>query len=500
VLAAYDCLQRGEAERALGYAGRARTTLRRDPETLNAYALSLSACGRTKEALAAFDAALRQAPTLAALHYGKGSVFENSGENVRARQCYERTIAIEPRHALALSRLAGLAMERGDVAEARAYGERTLRLMPGEPVATLALAATDIEEKKYAAALARLEAFGTRGANINTVIAQGLRGDALDGLGRRHDAFLAYTAGNETMRALYRATYEVPGRPGACDLVEELAAYFRDAPSETWRARKTGTPARTHVFLVGFPRSGTTLLEQILAAHPQVESMEERLCFAGIEDEFLNKDGLDRLRTMSEEELQPWRELYWRNAAENGSVPSRAVFIDKLPLNSVLLCLVAKLFPDAKILFALRDPVDVVWSCFRRRFAMSAQMYELLVLERTARYYDAVMRLSTSYREKLDLDIHDVVYEKMVADFEGETRKICAFLGLAWTDAMADFSAVSRQRAPYTPSGVQVARGLYSHAVGQWLAYRTELEPVLPILAPWRVRFGYQEQADAPKP
>ena len=500
VLAAYDSLEQGAFERALAYAERAMAANRHDPETLNAYALSLRACGRHKEALAAFDAGLRQAPGRAVLHYGKGCVLEMMGENARAWQSFERAVALQPQHALALSRLAELAIERGDVAAARLYGERTLRLIADEPAATLALASADVEEKKYQAALTRLAPFAGKATSTDHVIAQGLRGDALDGLGRRHEAFLAYAASNDTMRALYRAVYEAPGQTSACALVEDLACYFRDAPADAWRCRKTGKTSRTHVFLVGFPRSGTTLLEQVLAAHLDVESMEERLCFAEIEDEFLNRKGLDRLAALSGEALEPWRQAYWRAVADNGIEPSRSVFIDKLPLNSVDLCLVAKLFPDAKILFALRDPVDVVWSCFRRRFAMSVQMYELLGLERAARYYDAVMRLVASYREKLGFDIHDVVYEKLVADFAGETRKICNFLGLDWNEAMADFSAVSRKRAPYTPSGVQVARGLYRHAVGQWQAYRAELEPILPILAPWRVRFGSQEASDAPRP
>lgn len=491
VLAAYDCLERGEAERALQYAERARSQNRHDPETLNAHALALNACGRPQEALAAFDAALRLAPGRVNLHYGKGCVFDIVGDNVRARMSFERAVSLDPRHALSLSRLAYLAMMRGDLTEARAYGERTLRLMPGEPAATLALAAADIEEKKCTAALDRLAPFSGQPSNLNRAIAEGLRGDALDGLGRRHEAFVAYTAANDTLRALYKPFYEVPGRPSACEVAASLAEYFRAAPAEAWHARRTGEAERTHVFLVGFPRSGTTLLEQVLAAHPDVESAAEQSFLADAEDEFLDPQGLDRLSALDGEALQGWREAYWRRVAEHGKLPSRAVFIDKQPLNAVILFLVAKLFPDARILFALRDPADVVWSCFRRRFEMSAQMYEFLALERAARYYDAVMTVAAVYRGKLGLATHDVVYEKLVADFAGEARQVCDFLGIAFDDKMADFAAVSRSRAPNTPSSVQVARGLYHSAVGQWTAYRAELEPVLPVLAPWRARFGY---------
>lgn len=490
VLASYDCLERGDPAKALDYAGKARAANRRDPETLNAYALSLNASGRHGEALAAFDEALRLAPGHPRFFYGKGCVYEEMGDNVRARAAFERAIAANPQDARALSRLAFLAVQRGDFAEARRYGEQTNRLLPGEPCAALALASADVHEKNFAAALPRLEPFAKQPPNINRAIAEGLSGDALDGLGRYREAFRAYAECNAMLRSLYR------GDTGAAGAVGKLISYFRDAPAEIWRARKTGASARTHVFLVGFPRSGTTLLEQALAAHPDIESMEEVPCLWGAEDAYL--DNLDSLAAAPSEALEKFRKDYWRRVKESGQPLKTKVFVDKLPLNAVVLCLVAKLFPGAKILFALRDPADVVWSGFRRRFVLSPQMFELTDLAGAARYYDRVMTLAMLYRDKLGLDWHEVVYEKLVAGFEGEMRKVCDFLGVPYSDAMTGFAEVSRKRAPNTPSAPQIAKGLYTGAAGQWTAYRDELQPILPILAPWRARFGYEELNHAP--
>ncbi|MBU6296694.1 MAG: sulfotransferase, partial [Alphaproteobacteria bacterium] len=225
------------------------------------------------------------------------------------------------------------------------------------------------------------------------------------------------------------------------------------------------------------------------------ETMEERDCFTAAFDDFVMAEGgLDRLSKLSGDALDPWRKAYWTFAADCGFVPGSRVFIDKMPLNTVLLPLVAKLFPQAKILFALRDPRDVVLSCFRRRFGMSAQMYELLTLEGAARYYDAAMTLGEIYRGLFALDTHVLKYEDMVGDFEGETRKVCAFLGLEWDEGMRGFAEKTRARAVNTPSAAQVARGLYSQGAGQWRAYRRELEPVLPLLKPWCGKFGYEEE------
>ena len=166
------------------------------------------------------------------------------------------------------------------------------------------------------------------------------------------------------------------------------------------------------------------------------------------------------------------------------------VFIDKMPLNTVLLPFVAKLFPTAKVLFALRDPRDVVLSCLKQQFAMSAAMYEFCTLEGSARLYDAVMRLADIYREKLSLDILDTRYEDLIADFEMALRRTCDFLGVAWDASMRDLAANARTRVITTPSATQVARGLYDGS-GKWRRYKDEMAPVLPLLKPWATKFGY---------
>jgi Tfp pilus assembly protein PilF len=496
VLAVFDRLEWDEPEAALRYAERAMAQNRHDGEVLNAYGAALGACRKYQEALKAFDAALRQTPGRASFHYNKGCVLDDMGNNNHARMCFERAVSLQPNYPQALGHLAYLEIQRGEAEAARRYGARALKLKADEPAATLALAGVDLMEKRYADALERVRPMTGGKLEIDTAIAQGLSADALDGLGRRAEAFRAYAACNATMREIHRPIYEAPGRESAYAAARRLATYFRAAPTEKWRgARSELAASEIHVFLVGFPRSGTTLLEQALASHPDVESMDERVCLIDAENEFMNSDaGLDRLAALSDAELEPWRQRYWQRVAELHGKPQKAVFVDKLPLNLIDLPLVAKLFPEAKILLARRDPADVVWSCFRRRFGMNQEMYELLSLDGAARYYDAVMTLADLYRKKLASAFHETIYEKTVGDFVAEIEKICSFLGIAWNAAMADFAAGSRERAPNTPSGVQVAQGLYSHAVGQWTAYREELEPVLPILKPWRMRFGYDQE------
>ncbi len=503
-LAVHERLAAGDPEAALAYAEGARDLAPHSAEVLSAHALALVAAGRLREAIAVFDAALRRAPGSAVLHFSKGDALEALSEIARARREYERALAIDPVYPEALARLAGIAAASGDGAAARDYAARALKQNPRESAAALALASADLEDGNFDAVLAQAGRIAQDPATgpLNRSIAQGLIGDALGELGKPAEAFAAYTASNAARRARFQPMFEADGMETAPARVARLAAYFRDASAVAWQADRSAarfkpsakSPLHTHVFLVGFPRSGTTLLEQILASHNDVATMEERDCLTAAFDDFIMAEGgLDRLAGMSGGALDPWRKAYWKFAADCGATPERGVFIDKMPLNTVLLPLIAKLFPQAKILFALRDPRDVVLSCFRRRFGMSPQMYEFLTLDGAARYYDAVMSLGEIYDGLLGLDTHRVRYEDIVGDFERETARACAFLGLQWDEGMRDFAAKTRARAVNTPSAAQVARGLYSNGAGQWRAWRAQLKPVLPVLAPWCAKFGYEE-------
>jgi hypothetical protein len=170
---------------------------------------------------------------------------------------------------------------------------------------------------------------------------------------------------------------------------------------------------------------------------------------------------------------------------------SGKVFIDKNPLNTLKLPLIARMFPRAKILFACRDPRDVVLSCFRRRFTMNSAMYELLTLQSAAAFYDAVMQFAEQVRPLLGLTWRVVRYENLVSDFERESQAICEFLNLTTVAGMQDFAGRVGKRERATPSTAQLARGLSPSAVDSWRHYSHALEPILPVLHPWVERFGY---------
>ena len=492
-LAAHERLRLNDSEKALVYAQHARDLAPRNVDALNVVGLCLVRSGRAREALRVYDSALRQSPS-ALVNFNKACALEDLSELAHAKNHFERAVALQPKYPEALARLATLAAQRGDAKQARDYGNRALAFDSRQAAAALALAMTDVDERQFDAATSRLTALLRDPAlsPVNRAIAQSLMGDCLDGLNRIAEAFAAYTQANMVLRTHFANAFAAPGVETALARVQRLTDFFRGHSFQS--GEKSKSPVATHVFLVGFPRSGTTLLEQVLASHPQIEAMEERDCLIDAAMEFIAPvDGLEKLAAIDDAGLARLHDAYWARVAEAGIAPSKPVFIDKMPLNTVLLCLVAKLFPDAKILFALRDPRDIVLSCFRRRFAMNAQMYEFTSLESSAAYYDAVMELAALYREKLALSICDVRHEDVVADLNGETRRLCEFLSVEFNPSMLQFAETARSRSIDTPSAAQVSRGLSRDGIGQWRRYEKELAGVLPRLAPWAARFGYTE-------
>jgi tetratricopeptide (TPR) repeat protein len=491
-LAALGRMRAGANDSALPLLLRARQQMPRHVDLLYALGECLCRLGRPREAVEAFDSAIAVTPE-ARSHFARALALEDLSELDAARTAFEQALALNPAQSEALSRLAVLAIQRGDIKAARNFATRALAIDANDIAAGIVMVQVALEEKDFATAervlpvISQLPDLGT----VNRAIAISLAGDVLDAQDRTDEAFAAYAQSKAILREAYAPKME--GLESVSAREHRLAEYFAVADPAAWRADAAGA-RRTHVFLVGFPRSGTTLLEQVLASHPDVTAMEERTCLQDSAVAFFGSNSdLDRLAALSDTDLQSWRQAYWKRVAEAGASSSSSVFLDKMPLNSVFLPLVAKLFPRAKIILALRDPRDVALSCFRRRFAMNPGMYEFTTLETSAAYYAAVMRLIDIYRGKLALDLIETRHESLVTDFDGEARRLCDFLGLSWRDEMRGFAGRAGARNIDTPSSAQVARGLTEAGLAQWRRYGRALEPILPVLAPFVRQFGYPE-------
>lgn len=453
----------------------------------------LAAQGMQTEAAAAFDQALAIAPTALPILLDAGVASFRSGDLKTAEDRYRRAAELAPHEAEPLAALAAIAARKGDVAQARVQAERALRLQPDSISAHMAIGRADLSDGAADRAEVRMsELLGRSDLNHDSRVgALDLRAEALDRLDRAADAFADYTARNSILERLHAPRMANERR---IDQARRLNAYFARAPAQPWRRpagrdEEGARAARGHVFLLGFPRSGTTLLEKALAGHSDVVTLDEVDHLIEIADPLL--DEVEDLARLSPEAADAHRQVYWRGVRETvgESLPGKVV-VDKMPLHTAALPVIAKLFPDARILFAVRDPRDVALSCFRRRFQINAAMFEFLTLDGAARYYDQVMALAKIYRGLLPLAVHEVRYESMVADFDQQMRRVLGFIGLDWDQNVAGF-AERAAAAPRTPSGPQLARGLNTDGVAQWRRYERQMAPVAGLLEPWASHFGY---------
>ena len=491
-VAATELEHEGKFDQALPLLERAVAISPHDAGALNALGLCLQRLDRPAEALRYIDRLLQKQPALAYAHASKGNALIALGSLGRAKASLLRAFELQPENFAATAALASIATHRGQHEEARLWAERALAAAPGFPDALLSLAAADLAQGATDAAATRLQhlILDSRAGALDRGRAMGLLGDVLDAQGRYSAAFDAYATCNQSMQRIHArlADERVLG------YVQSVTEAIRAVKPEDWRnpSPPRAHPYAGHVFLLGFPRSGTTLIEVALEGNPAVVSLEEHELLADSVLAFMREPvSFNSLLHADEAQLNRLREAYWRRVGAAGIDVSGKLFIDKHPLNTLKLPLIARLFPQAKILFAVRDPRDVVLSCFRRRFRMNPSMYELLTLSGAAIFYDASMRLADCARRSLALEWREIRHEKLIESFEAEMQDICAYIGLEWTTGMGDFATRVQSREYATPSTAQLSRGLVRARNAPWRHYEPQMQSVLATLRPWMERFDY---------
>ncbi|MGQ0619713.1 MAG: tetratricopeptide repeat-containing sulfotransferase family protein [Panacagrimonas sp.] len=253
--------------------------------------------------------------------------------------------------------------------------------------------------------------------------------------------------------------------------------------------------AYSPVFIVGFPRSGTTLLEQTLDAHPGLQAMDEQAFLQNAIDHLRSAriQYPDRLAAATEPQLQAARDFYFSRV--DGALrrdPARRL-VDKNPLNLLRLPGIARLFPHARIVLAVRHPCDVVLSCYQQHFRAPEFASLCSNLERLARAYVRAFDFWFSEATKLVPTVCEIRYERLVSDFENETRRAVAFLDLPWDPALLDPARRAKERGYIsTPSYAQVTQPVNRSAIDRWRSYEKYFDEVRRILRPYLDRWGYE--------
>ena len=252
------------------------------------------------------------------------------------------------------------------------------------------------------------------------------------------------------------------------------------------------SPHSNVVQMLGFPRSGTTLLENVLASHPDIETFEETsalvVAIDRIERVALGKVTDEPVETT----FSAARDRYYSELDLLRKKPEATVLIDKMPIRTADADLAARLFPEWRYIFSIRHPFDVVLSCFKQRFSPNPAMENFRTIDDSARLYDFAMTEWFRHHTMDDPAVHYVRYDELVTNFEPVTRGVLDFLGVPWSDAVRDFSKTAENRAAKTPSYQKVRQGLGIGVQTQWRNYgfAFQSEATKP-LRKWAEFFGY---------
>jgi hypothetical protein len=312
----------------------------------------------------------------------------------------------------------------------------------------------------------------------------------MDLAGRAVPAFEAWTRGHElAARGLRARRFDATLFPRQLDAIE---AWLDDGcPASVPPEDDDGADL---CFLVGFPRSGTTLLELSLDAHPGIHAIEEKSTFERVCVDIDRAEGGFpwSLAGAGAAEWNALRRRYREAVAAAGAVGGHRMILDKMPIRTVFAPVVARVFPKARFIFALRHPCDVVLSNYMQFFAPNDVFVHFHDLRSIAGIYDRAIRIWRRTVERLAPVHHVVRYESMVEDQKGEINAALAFLGLSADGALSSHEDVARSRARLgTNSYHQVVQPIYGSALARWERYREPLAPILPILAPHVARWGY---------
>lgn len=314
-------------------------------------------------------------------------------------------------------------------------------------------------------------------------------------------AVAAIDAAHALMRAQPAAARLLAQAAANNRAITALARSFRRTTLEAWQAAdpQDAPGAGGIAHLIGFPRSGTTLLEQRLDAHPGLVASPERVVFLRDALPALCRSGggpltLATLDAVPRSVLDRERRLYLaRMQAALGEPIGGRLHLDKNPNHTGLLPGLLRLFPQSRLVVALRDPRDVVTSCVLRTFRLSEFSAMLLDWRSAAELYAVEMGAWLRYRAELDpRSWVETRYEDGIDDPEGEMRRVLAVLGLPWDDAVRDYRARIQHKVVNSPTQTEVRLPPHRNAIGRWRAYEPWLRPCLPILDPFIDAFGYR--------
>ena len=428
--------------------------------------------GKLTQALQSYDKALSIQPDFAMAHYNRGVALDELRRPEEAIEAYENAIRLDPAYADAHNNLGFSLQELGRAEEAIAAYRKTLELKPDYAAAHLHLSMIVPEENSIGVIHRLLKRDSNTAIDIS--LYHFALGNIYNSLAQYDSAFAHYQLGNQAKRNTF--SYESSDYSSYVDaLIENFDEPFFN------RIPKSTIDTELPVFIIGLPRSGSTLVEQVLSSHSLVYGAGELTTMGRLERSLAaelepGSDYPANIHTINIELINKYAQLY---LDELTGIPANILRVsDKDPGNFHRIGLIKTLFPDARIIHCERNPVATCLSIYFNYFSEGNEYS--FDLNELRQYYRDYHRLMQHWSTLFDADILQVSYEELVSEQESVTRKMLQHIGLEWEPACLDFHL--NRRAVRTASSVQVRQPLYQSSLERWKHYQDHLGPLLEIV------------------
>lgn len=463
----------------------------RMPKVLLNLGAAYRSIGMLHQSIIAFSQAIEQDPSLAEGHYNLGNAYKQQGKLEEAIDCYLRAINSNKELSVAYSMLCEIYEKLNrldDLSEVLTLANEQLKVLSADLFYFQAL--YFFRKKQFTESAKILDQIDVAGmSEANAISFYNLKGRCTDKLGNYALAFASFARMNE----LISGSNEY--------LAQDADGFFERAQARSLQLREAGSypPMTTREensyqanFLVGFPRSGTTLLDTILRSHSSIEVLEEKPILSQVIGMLGDAQALHKLESIEIEKINQLRAEYLKGLNKYVDSEQELTVIDKLPMNILEIPVIHRVFPQANYILAIRHPLDCILSCYMQIFKLNPAMANMMQLDRIVDMYCSLMEIMASCEARYELNVHYIHYENLVENMEEVVTGLLSFLGLGWQPELNQYQKTALERTRIaTPSYSQVIQPLYKDSTYRWKNYQDQLSKYTDQLEPWLEKFGY---------
>ena len=454
--------------------------------------LAYSKSGNNKLAINHYMQAINLDPKNYIAHFNLGCLYKKKDDIENSEKYFNNSIKINPKILSAYNNLFELYDKSNQIKRLDELTKKIKNNFEEKSVGDFYTGILEYKKKNYFDVINIFEKIKLDQKDLKSLVVKNeILAKSYDCTGSYKKAFIFFQHANDSICKIYNNKFD---KKIYLDYIKKRSEYFINNNEKKWRPTNYITKINDPIVLIGFPRSGTTLLDTILRSHPAIEVLEEK----PIVDEVINNlekiinNDFSKLENLDENLFHKIRKIYFEKRNQYVNYDKNKIFIDKLPLNIVNVGELVRFFPKAKFILALRNPYDSVLSCFMQTFSLNHAMSNFLNIDDAAKLYNSVMSLWLSYSENFSIKSHTVKYENVVKNFDKTINDLINFLELEWSDDLKNFNKTARKRGIInTPSFDQVNIPLYNKSIDRWKNYEDNFSNTKDILNKWVKKFNY---------